>query len=436
MQFFKDVFNKEAKFVENFVSLFFIQATNFIIPIITLPYLVRKIGIEQFGIVSYALTVMAYMTVFIDYGFMMSATRQAAIDRNSVNKLSYLFSTVTVARFFLFFVSVVFLLSLTIFVERFRVERSLYIYGILFPLGVALMPTWLYQGLEQMKHITYLNVFSKIITIFLLFTIVDTPEDHIYIIGVYGLANVLTGLYAIYILIKKHGIVFVIPSKKDIIKQYAVGFNVFITSVTVSLVNNANVLILANFISNKSLGNYGVAEKIIFAGWQVLSVFSTAIYPTLCRLAQESHEAMRVFIFKVFAPFLICIILGSAVVFFFADEIISLIAEVDNKEVVSILRVMIFVPIVVCLNIPAYQTQLAHSITKESARIYSYAAVFNVVTCVLLSMYAGAMGAAVAMLLVQIIITISLYLTIEIRYKQYSLLKKRNMLSITSNFFK
>lgn len=424
LRFLKDIFSKEKKFVENFISLFFIQATNFIIPVITLPYLVRTIGIEKFGAVSYALTIMAYMTVFIDYGFMMSATRQVAIDRNDLRKLSLLFSTVTIARFLLFFISILVLIALTILTDRFKLERSLYLYGIFFPLGVALMPTWLYQGLEQMKHITYLNVISKIITICLLFTVVNSPKDYIYILGIYGLANVITGSYAIYILIKKNRLKFLIPSVEDIASQYTVGFNVFATSITVSLVNNANVLILANFVNDNSLGNYGLAEKIIFAGWQVLAVFSSAVYPVLCRLAQESHEAMRAFIFKIFTPFLICIIAGCVTISFFAAEIIYLVAKADNQEAVSILRVMIFVPVVVCLNIPAYQTQLAHSITKESVRIYSYVAIFNVICCVILSKYMGAMGAAITMLLVQTIITVSLYSVIEIKHKQYSLLKK------------
>ncbi|MCC5613179.1 polysaccharide biosynthesis C-terminal domain-containing protein, partial [Nostoc sp. CHAB 5834] len=92
-------------------------------------------------------------------------------------------------------------------------------------------------------------------------------------------------------------------------------------------------------------------------------------------------------------------------------------------EAVSILRIMIFVPFVVCLNIPTYQTQLANSITHENTKIYGYAAVFNVILCMTLVSFWGAMGAAVTMLTTQIIITGALYFVTEVKFPQYSLLR-------------
>ncbi|MCC5612855.1 oligosaccharide flippase family protein, partial [Nostoc sp. CHAB 5834] len=173
----QNIVGKDRKFYTNLLALCLVQATNFIIPLITLPYLVRTIGLEKFGIVSYALTIMAYIAILIDYGFMMSATRQVTIYRNNSEKLSTLFSTVTVARMILFLIGMLILSSLTQFVPRFKESSFLYLYGITFPLGIALMPTWLYQGLEQMRQITYLNIVAKIITIVLLFSVVNEPGD-------------------------------------------------------------------------------------------------------------------------------------------------------------------------------------------------------------------------------------------------------------------
>ncbi|WP_169921756.1 flippase [Spirosoma rigui] len=390
---------------------------------ITLPYLVRTIGIEKFGAVSYALTIMAYIAILIDYGFMMSATRQVAIYRTDLVKLSALFSTVTIARMILFFIGALCLFFLTQFVPRFSGSKSLYLYGIVFPLGIALMPTWLYQGLEQMRQITYLNIVAKLITIVLLFSVVNSPNDYKYILGIYGIANVVSGVYGLIMAVRRYKLTFDIPKSHEIIGQYKIGFNLFLTSVTVALVNNVNLLILAGYVDNHSLGNYGLAEKIIFAVWQVLAVFSTAIYPVLCRLAQESHELLRRFLIRTFVPFCGCVLAGCIGICFFAEEIIYLIAKTSNLEAVNILRIMIFVPFIVCLNIPTYQTQLANSITQENTRIYGYAAVLNVILCVTLVSIWGTVGAAITMLITQFIITGSLYFVTEVKFPQYSLLR-------------
>lgn len=421
----QSVTGKDRRFYGNLFALGLVQATNFIIPLITLPYLVRTIGLEKFGAVSYALTIMTYAAILIDYGFMMSATRQVAIYRNDPEKLSLLFSTVTVARLLLFLVSLFGILGLTQFVARFQDSRLLYLYGLTFPLGLALMPTWLYQGLEQMRQITYLNIAAKLITIGLLFSVVLAPSDFVYILGIYGIANVVSGVYGLFRAVNQYGLTFRMPGFTELIDQYQTGFNLFLTSVTVALVNNVNLLILAGFVDNHALGNYGLAEKIIFAIWQVLVVFSMAIYPVLCRLAQESHDALRHFLVRTFVPFCGCVLAGCLGIAVFADEVIYLIAKTVNPEAVTVLRIMIFVPFVVCLNIPAYQTQLANSITQENTRIYGYAAVLNVLLCMGLASAWGARGAAVTMLITQTAITIALYVVTEVKFRQYSLLRWR-----------
>lgn len=418
-----NVTGKDRKFYGNLIALGLVQATNFIIPLITLPYLVRTIGLDKFGAVSYALTIMAYAAILIDYGFMMSATRQVAIYRTDLQQLSALFSTVTIARMVLFLLTLAGIVFLTQFVVRFQDNRLLYLYGLTFPLGLALMPTWLYQGLEQMRQITYLNIAAKLITVGLLFNVVLAPSDFVYILGIYGIANVISGVYGLLRAVNQYGLTFRMPGFSELLEQYQTGFNLFLTSVTVALVNNVNLLILAGFVDNQALGNYGLAEKIIFAIWQVLAVFSTAIYPVLCRLSQESHDAVRRFLVRTFVPFCGCVLVGCVGISVFTEDLIYLIAKTVNPEAVAVLRIMIFVPFVVCLNIPTYQTQLANSITQENTRIYGYAAVLNVLLCIGLSSVWGARGAAVTMLVTQTGITVALYLVTEVKFRQYALLR-------------
>ena len=80
--------NKEKKIiVKNYIALLFIQGANFILPLIILPYLVRVLGSEKFGLVMIAQSVAIFLTIIVDFGFNISATKEVASLKNDKEKL-------------------------------------------------------------------------------------------------------------------------------------------------------------------------------------------------------------------------------------------------------------------------------------------------------------------------------------------------------------
>jgi len=74
----------------NALSLYALQFGNYAVPLATVPYLVRVLGPEKFGIVAFGQGLMAYFSLVVNYGFDWSATRKIAVhrdDRDGVNRI-------------------------------------------------------------------------------------------------------------------------------------------------------------------------------------------------------------------------------------------------------------------------------------------------------------------------------------------------------------
>ncbi|ASS97999.1 MULTISPECIES: oligosaccharide flippase family protein [Geobacillus] len=82
----------KKRLFENFLSLATLQGLNYILPLLTLPYLVRVLGPDNYGLVAFAQSFIQFFIILVDYGFNLSATNQIAIYRDNKKKELKVFS--------------------------------------------------------------------------------------------------------------------------------------------------------------------------------------------------------------------------------------------------------------------------------------------------------------------------------------------------------
>ena len=62
--------SKDGKvLVKNFAYLSLLQIIGYVFPLITIPYLARVIGVDGYGKIAFALSVIVYFQTFVDWGF-------------------------------------------------------------------------------------------------------------------------------------------------------------------------------------------------------------------------------------------------------------------------------------------------------------------------------------------------------------------------------
>ena len=83
---------KEMKIlVSNTIMLYIMQVSGYIFPLLTFPYLTRVLGPEYYAVTTFISATMTYFQLVVDFGFLLSATRDCSFYRDDKQKLQEIF---------------------------------------------------------------------------------------------------------------------------------------------------------------------------------------------------------------------------------------------------------------------------------------------------------------------------------------------------------
>lgn len=399
------------KISKNFIALVLLQVTNFVIPILIIPHLIKTLGIDKFGIVSLAQTTMIYLFVIVDYGFSLSAVKNISLNKNNLSYLNKLFSEVMMTKIFLGIISFFILLLVVCIYPKFIENWKLLLLSYFMVLGQLILPTWFYQGIDAMKYTTITNLVSKVIFTVFIFIFIRTPNDDLWVNLLLGCGNCIAGLISIAFLSCNYKInISIKQGIKGIKYQLLNGWYYFLSSFSASVYANSNIVILGLFANSHVLGIYSIAEKVAILVRQVLVVFSQAIYTYVCLIVEsKSIDKVKSFIREIFVPFFCIICLGCGILFFFCHLIpIYLKMTIkDSEYFILLIRILCIVPIIVCLNIPFFQFLLTYNNAKNGSFILTFGAVISIIANIILASKFSALGTATTIVIVELILTLS-----------------------------
>lgn len=402
----------------NIFSLGSLQIVNYILPLITVPYLVRVIGIENFGLLSFVTALTMYFLLLSDYGFNLSATKQISDNREDHDAYSKIFSEVLGVKIILIFISLIALSSLMYF-DYFNQNTLIYFLTFGMVVGQAFFPVWFFQGMEAMKYITITNVVSKIFFTLLIFAFINKEEDFWMVPLLTSLGFLSAGLYALFMAVYKYRIKILMPTEKGLKFQFKNGWHVFLSRIYVNLYTTTNIVLLGLLTNNTVVGYYSIAEKILNAFSGLFSPVLQGFYPYLANLYNKSKDQF----FELFNRLNLILLVLSTVVALFAglaaDTIVLLITGERNENIVAIFTVLAIAIIAAPFGPSLTNGMLVIKEDSLFSKIVRNSFLLNVIIILPAIFYFGAIGLAFTYVFVQVYTITHLYFVLLKKGKLY-----------------
>lgn len=347
------------------------QGANYVLPLLTIPYITRIVGPENYGLIEFGMVAMLYFSAVVIYGFNTTATRKIAETPENIPKVSNVFSAVVYTRLLLFGVSTMLFVITMLLVPKFIEQLKLMLYAYLIVLGWALYPDFLFQGLQKLQVVAIANFAVKSIAAILVFVLLKKPEDYPLVLGINSVAQLAVGVFTLLYAFKLvKGLRLFKPMWRSIKAYIQNGLYVFLSHFFTRIYTFGSIIFLGLMLSDEELGIFAAGMKLITVAQSFLFLpLFGALFPYLAKLYRDNRSEYTIQFRRAFLIMMAATLFSAALLLLFPDFFIHLVFGTKYVGVAPYLQIM--APILVVSTISHFSMQQGLIILKKD-RVYLF----------------------------------------------------------------
>ncbi len=386
----------KSKAKQNIIYNFIYHVFVIVVPLITTPYVARKLGATGVGEYGFEYSIAAYFALFIKLGLNNYGNRAIAYTRDNKDKVSKEFWNIYFFQFLCTVVVSVFYLGYCFLISgSFLVSFIL----ILYILSTGLDIAWFYWGMEEFKVTVTRGTLIKILSTIAIFIFIKDEDD----VALYTLILCIGSVGGQIFLWPRlfRYISFVKPTRAEVIKHIKPNLILFLPAIAVSFYKIMDKIMLG-VISNKAeVGFYESSEKIIKVPMAVVESFGAVMQPRMSNLV--ANKADPRYMSEVLKKSIVVIMLSSTILGFgimsVADEFVPAYYGAGFEQCSLLFKILLPSCMFLALtNIFKTQYLLPKKKDKEYIRALFTGAIVNVLMNILLIPLMASGGAAVGTL--------------------------------------
>ena len=350
---------RRGSLLENTVMLYILQFSNMALGLLTQGYQMRVLGIDRIGVLGAAQYATNFFQILIDFGFIYSATAKVSRFREDKNVLNKVLTCVILST--ALFMALSFLI-LFAFIAPSLPDMSqvlVYAFYLISVCTYALLPDFMYRGLEQMTTITIRAVAIKFFATMMIFLFVRQPEDYYMVPLFTAIGNIGAIVFVYWHLFTRVKVRFCPVTWREVWTELKDSSQFFLSKVAGSINSNLNGILLGALAGSTATGLYTNADKVIGAARSGMSPIADSLYPHMMK--HRNFGLIKKAMLIVYP----IILAGCAIVFVFAEPLLVFWLGEEGSQVVLPLRLLIPVAVFCFPNyVLGYPTMGAMGLAK------------------------------------------------------------------------
>lgn len=323
----------EKRVAMNTTMLMIFHVAKIVFPFATLPYLTRVLSTDTYGIVAYVKTIMTYLQVLVDFGFVLSATKDIVKVRDDKDKIGLVVGDTLIARGILGIIGfiVTLILSFTLPILRENMLYTLLSYSVVF-ISIFLMD-FLFRGIERMQVITIRFIIMKLISTLLTFILIKN-DSNLLLIPVLDLTSSLIAITWVFHEVKKLNLSVQFSRLSKALKSIKESFVYFLSDVASTSFNAFSTIIVGLCLTKTDVAYWGVCMQIIGTIQACYTPLSGGVYPEMIR-----SKNIR-FIHKILKIFMPIVTVGCLFILIFANLGLNIIGGQEYSQATIVLQLL------------------------------------------------------------------------------------------------
>lgn len=320
--------------LKNIIHLYGFNIAKILFPLITLPYLARILSVDAYGVVAYVRSIMVYMQLAVDFGFMLSATKDIVDAGDDRNKISSVTATVLLARIFLAAASFA-VLVLLVFIIPILSGYKLYTLLSFVPVFLSVfLFDFVFKGLEKMHIISTRFILMKSIALVLTFVLIKDDSGLLWI-PVLDIIGSACAVVLVLFQLKKQGITLNFKKANDVFGNIGRSFNYFISNLATTAFNAFNTVVIGIVLTAAEVAYWGVCMQIVGGIQALYNPVIDGVYPDMVRTKDLRQ------IYRLAGIFMPVIAVGCIFTWFFAGLGLRIVGGEDYVPADFLLKLLI-----------------------------------------------------------------------------------------------
>jgi O-antigen/teichoic acid export membrane protein len=400
------IFNRKK--ITDFLIYGFGQVINLASPLFVMPFIIFKCGEDGLGRVGVGFSFALILNGIIDYGSYINGVKEISINRENKEVLENRFRAIYFSKLLLMLLVFAFISLLIFAVPFFAKDKALFFLSLTIVIGQFINPQWFFQGIENFKWISTVNVISKTIYIALVIIFINQKADYIYANLFFGIGAIIGNAIGLIWLMKKYSFSLTGFLYNDATKIIKEEFSFSVSQFFLSMYQFFPIIMISYVGGDFMAGQFRIIDQIVTIFKTYLNMFFYFVYANICyELNLSVKKGIRVW--KEYNGFNFILLFAIMSVFFiFSEQILAYfkIAKESIPLVAKYFRIGLMVPLLVSISQPLRQLMFAFNENKVYIRITIIATILNFILLYVLTKNWGLEGAFFSIIFIEFIIII------------------------------